>query len=116
MASAYIEISVKEEVASYCSLRSNTIISEFVRSTIERENSLNCKKIENLLASFDSRIWDHLKAAMTPEETAAIDSLKALRDQIAHGRDNNTGYVVISRYFEAVISFPEKLSEALAKL
>lgn len=36
------------------------------------------------------------------EETSAIDSLKNLRDQAAHGKDNNTGYVVVTRYFKAV--------------
>ena len=43
----------------------------------------------------------------------SIDSLKALRDQIAHGKDNNTGYLVISRYFDAIIDFPEKLAATL---
>ena len=53
---------------------------------------------------------------MSAEEISAIDSLKALRDQISHGKDNNTGYLVITRYFEAIIDFPQKLTNALEGL
>src|SRR5271168_3187059 len=96
--------------ATFCDARSHPVIREFVRATVEWENSLNCAKIERILGTFDRKIWESLKSAMTNEEIAAIDSLKALRDQIAHGKDNNTGYFVIARYFEAIADFPEKLS------
>jgi hypothetical protein len=116
MASAYIEISVREALAVFCDTRSHPVIREFVRSTIEWENSLNCSKIERILGTFDRKIWEILKSNMTDEEIAAIDSLKALRDQIAHGKDNNTGYLVITRYFDAIADFPEKLSTALTMI
>ena len=116
MASAYIEIGVREAVAIFCNTRSHPVIREFVRSTGEWENSLNCAKIERILGTFDRRIWESLRSTMTAEEISAIDSLKALRDQIAHGKDNNTGYLVITRYFDAIADFPEKLSKALAQM
>jgi hypothetical protein len=113
MASAYIEISVKEELSDFCQKRSHPFIVEFVRAATSYENSLGCNKIEVLLGKFDRRIWGVLKSSLTDEELTSIDSLKALRDQIAHGKDNNTGYLVISRYFEAIADFPEKLAAAL---
>ena len=116
MASAYIEIGVREAIGVFCHSRSHPVIGEFVRSTIEWENSLNCSKIERILGSFDHKVWDILKGGMTPEEINAIDSLKNLRDQIAHGKDNNTGYLVITRYFEAIVDFPQKVYDALTQI
>lgn len=113
MASAYVEISVKEELSAFCESRSHPFIREFVKTTVSLENSLGCGKIEAILGKFDKRIWDVLKGSLTEEQVSSIDSLKALRDQIAHGKDNNTGYLVISRYFDAIIDFPEKLATAL---
>ncbi|HEY8097152.1 MAG TPA: HEPN domain-containing protein [Methylobacter sp.] len=113
MASAYIEISVKEELSIFCDTRSHPSIREFVKTTVSWENSLGCSKIESILNKFDRRLWAVLKDALSEEEMLSIDSLKALRDQIAHGKDNNTGYLVVSRYFDAIVDFPEKLAAAL---
>jgi hypothetical protein len=113
MASAYIEISVKEELAIFCNDKSHPSIREFVKATVSWENSLGCSKIEAILNKFDKKLWDALKDTLSDEEISAIDSLKALRDQIAHGKDNNTGYLVVSRYFDAITDFPEKLAAAL---
>ena len=113
MASAYIEISIKEELTAFCEKKSHPAIREFVKTTVSWENSLGCSKIEAILCKFDKRIWEILKQSLSEEEILSIDSLKALRDQIAHGKDNNTGYLIISRYFDAIIDFPEKLAIAL---
>ncbi len=116
MASAYIEISLKEELAAFCQKRSHPVITEFVKTTVSYENSMGCTKLESVLCKFDKRLWDELKLKLSEEELLSIDSLKALRDQIAHGRDNNTGYLVITRYFNAITDFPDKLAAALQKL
>lgn len=116
MASAYIEISVKEELSAFCSAKSHPCISEFVKTTVSWENSLGCSKIELILNKFDKRIWQSLEQMLTDEEKLSIDSLKALRDQIAHGKDNNTGYLIVSRYFNAIVNFPEKLAAALKSI
>ena len=109
MASAYIEISVKEVIGQFCEKRAHPLLQEFITTTISWENSLNCRKIEQILDKFDKGLWPKLLGTLSERETAAIDSLKALRDQIAHGNDNNTGYIVITRYFESITEFPEKL-------
>ncbi len=62
------------------------------------------------------KLWSALKDTLSDEEMLSIDSLKALRDQIAHGRDNNTGYLIVSRYFDAIIDFPEKLAAVLRSI
>jgi hypothetical protein len=112
MASSYIEVSLKEVILKYCENKSNKILRVFVTSAIAYENSLNCNKIESILNKFDKKIWSVLNSSMTEEQRTSIDSLKALRDQIAHGKDNNTGYIVINRYFDSVVDFPDKLVKA----
>ena len=61
MASAYVEISVKEELAIFCETRSHPSIREFVKTTVSWENSLGCSKIEAILGKFDKGLWERLK-------------------------------------------------------
>jgi hypothetical protein len=116
MASAYIELSVKEVLGLFCDSRSHPAIKEFVESTISWENSLNCRKIEEILGRFDKSVWSQLQTELDVEALSSIDSLKTLRDQVAHGKDNGTGYVVISRYFGAILDFSEKLLSVMNRL
>lgn len=116
LASSYIELSVREVIGEYCRHRSAPALTNFVMVSISHENSLNCRKIENIVGRLGLDFQSRLKPLLSNEEQAAIDSLKALRDQIAHGGDNNTGYIVITRYFKAVEDFPMHLHQALCTL
>jgi hypothetical protein len=116
LASSYIELAVREVVGEFCRQRSAPAIANFVRVAISSENSLNCRKIESILGRLGLDFQSRLRPLLGDEEQAAIDSLKALRDQIAHGGDNNTGYIVITRYFKAVENFPIHLQQALSTL
>lgn len=108
-----VEKSVQLIVAEYARRRSNETISRYVQKHVEWENSLNCEKIARLLEWFDSSWWAQIEASASEESRLAIDSLKTIRDQLAHGRDNGTGLVNIKRYFAASCDLIDKLEALL---
>lgn len=113
LCSGHIEISVCEIVKVYALQRSNPLIAKFVAETIERENSLNCKKIYKILDRFNSDWSRALENSATAAQSEAVDSLKTLRDQIAHGRSNGTGYMVVKRYYQDSCRFIECLANVV---
>lgn len=112
-AAGFVEKSVQLTVAEYARRHSNPLVSSYVLRTIEWENSLNCEKIEKILSRFDPGWWPTISAHLTEENLSAIDSLKNIRDQLAHGGDNGTGFTVIRRYFESAIVVIECMSAHL---
>ena len=50
---------------------------------------------------------------LKPETMSAIDSLKDLRDQIAHGKDNGTGIHIVERYFVGAKDYASTVSSVV---
>ncbi len=97
--SGYVEIAVLATLSEYGRQHGNPRIARFVEKAIARNNSLNCEKIEKILHQFDKDWWPAIEARTAVENTSAIDSLKTLRDQIAHGKPNGTGYITVKDYY-----------------
>ena len=115
MAAAYIEISLREVVGDYCRARSNPSIAKFVSDSVSWENSLDCRKIKRILDRLNEGIWADFELILGDQGVSAVDSLKTLRDSIAHGRDNGTGYLVATQYFNNVLKFPDHLKAAMSR-
>lgn len=95
----YVEDAVQAVLSEYGRVHGNVRIARFVDKTIKRSNSLNCEKIENILELFDKDLWPKIQARTNAENMSAVDSLKDLRDQIAHGKHNGTGYLTVKEYY-----------------
>ena len=97
----YVEDAVIATLSEYGRLHGNYRIGRFVEKVVARNNSLNCEKIEKILGQFDKAWWPTIIARTAVENTSAIDSLKTLRDQIAHGKPNGTGYMTVRDYYKS---------------
>lgn len=106
----HVERSVINILSEYGRLRGDSYIGQFVRKTVERSNSLNCDKIKKLTDKFSSEWWTHIKEKTFEHEREAVDSLKTLRDGIAHGKRNGTGFSVVEGYYKDSKSFVRKFS------
>ncbi len=95
----YVEGAVLATLSEYGRVHGNPRISRFVEKSVARNNSLNCEKIAKILHQFDKDWWPTIEQNTGAENTAAVDSLKTLRDQIAHGRPNGTGYMTVKDYY-----------------
>lgn len=98
-ASGYIETSTLAILSEYAIRHGDEKFGRYVEKTISRENSLSCEKIKNILEKFDKGWWGALEAETPIDAASAIDSLKTLRDQIAHGKVNGTGFSTVRDYY-----------------
>ena len=95
----YVEDSVLATLSEYGRNHGNDRIARYVEKTVSRHNSLNSEKIEKILHNFDKTWWPEIVTRTAAENISAVDSLKTLRDQIAHGRPNGTGYITVRNYY-----------------
>lgn len=108
-----VERSVQLILAEYARLRSTPQIARFVQKHAEWENSLNCQKIEKLLGRFDEGWWPSILAGVDEEATLGLDSLKNIRDQLAHGNDNGTGLASIRKYHSASCRLIDRMDHVI---
>lgn len=108
-----VERSVQLILAEYARQRATPQIARYVQKNAEWENSLNCEKIERLLSKFDSNWWPQIANQVDDESRFAVDSLKNIRDQLAHGNDNGTGLTSIRKYHIASCRLIDKLHDVL---
>lgn len=110
-----VETSIIQILSEYGRLNGNPRIKRFVEKTVERNNSLNCEKIKKILDNFDIAWWPSIQGRCSPEVLEAVDSLKTLRDQLAHGKENGTGLHTVKRYHENAKVFVEKVSVTILR-
>lgn len=100
-----VETSVGDILGEYAKRRGSSELRGYVQSTIRRENSLNCEKIEKILKRFSSQWWPDIVSRSTDQQRSAVDSIKTLRDQFAHGQGNGTGFAVVDGYYDQCKKF-----------
>lgn len=115
LTASYVEFSLQEVVRSYVEMRSSKIISSVVTSFVERQNSIDCRKIRIVLDSFDKRLYPSFESRIGPDRVEAINSLKNLRDSLAHGNDNGTSYIKIKDYYDKIVDIPHILDAVLSE-
>lgn len=105
LASGLIEETCKSTLSEFARRHGHEALYRFVYSTIAYSNSFNCEKIKSQLDRFDRNWWVSIEHDTDLEDREAIDSLKALRDKIAHGKANGTGFATVSRYYKSAKRF-----------
>lgn len=109
----FVERTVQLTMFDYAKTRSNHQISSFVLKRAEYLNSLNCKKIEQFLEPFDNTWWQEIAAICGPTILQSIDSLKNVRDDVAHGKHNGTGINTIKDYFDHAVVFSREFQKTI---
>jgi hypothetical protein len=105
-----VEVAVRDILGEYARQRGNVELQRYISAMIERENSLNCEKIERLFLRFAPNWWTDLTVAIPIAQREAVDSIKTLRDQFAHGKPNGTGFAIVDGYYALTRSFVQSVS------
>jgi RiboL-PSP-HEPN len=109
----YFEQAIQNALVKFATDRAHQDIVNYVDSTLSWEGSINRDKLSRILKRFNQSWFEKLEASTTEAEKNAIDSVKELRDQLAHGLDNGTGYTVARNYHLQVRGYVERFHEII---
>lgn len=111
LVSGYLEVSIKALLLEHTRARSGTSVQRYVDSHLKRFSNPNAGKVLGLLGSFDVD-WRHdMEGFLVDEKKDALDSVIALRNQIAHGETPGVSLARIEAYFEEVKAVIERVAD-----
>ena len=102
--SGFIEISVRAILVEYAKNQSAPPIANYVERQLNQFQNPNMERLLQLLRSFNSAWADELKDSTKGESKVAIDSIRANRNQIAHGENANITYASIRQYYQNALT------------
>lgn len=111
----FVEFSLQQTIYEYAQKRANSEIAEYILTRANYLNSLNCKKIREFLGGFSSTWWPEIETLSGAKIIGSVDSLKNVRDDVAHGKNNGTGLTTIKQYFSDCVVFSGHLQDVILK-
>ena len=113
LVSGYVENAVVELILAHCARQAAPSVQRYVESTLERFTNVNREKLLQLVGTFDSDLLVKLENYIVDEREAALNSVVALRHQIAHGGSAGISYARIREYYSSIQEIVEYLSDLL---
>lgn len=114
IAAGFLEVAYEEVMTEYVRKRTGSSeIVNFVQKMVDKNQSINFKRLQAGLSQFDPGLAIKLEAVVTQEEKDAINSIKANRDQIAHGDNVGITYVTVKGYVKDCGTLVGKLSQVV---
>jgi hypothetical protein len=114
LVSGYLERSIVELLLDQTRRTSGPRVQHFVESQVERFMNAKCGKILELFGSFSTEWRTDLEGYLVDERKDAVDSVVALRHQIAHGRHVGVTLVQIERYYQVIKTVVEHFERLCA--
>jgi len=102
LVSGYLENALVALLLDMASRRAAPELASFVERALDRWTNAHAEKISQLLGSFSSEWKAKTDAFLVDERRDAVNSLIALRHQIAHGESVGTSMVQVKQYYESV--------------
>lgn len=101
LVSGYIERAVEELAIEHCRTWGPRTVLSFSTSTLRRLQNVNCEKLLNLLGRFDLQWMHEAEAFVVDDRKTALDSVVALRNQIAHGENVGVTFARVDAYYQS---------------
>jgi len=114
LVSGYLETAVVECAGSYVARKSAPPVAAYASRALDRFANPNAERLLQLIGSFSADWRVSVEEFLVDERKEAVDSVVALRNQIAHGESVGVTYVRIKAYYDAVrevVSFIAKVFE-----
>jgi hypothetical protein len=86
-------------------------VLQFINNRVKFGGSINRKKLEILLNAFRNDWYPSIELLASDAEKAAVDSVKTLRDKLAHGEDVSFGYSTARSNYFRVKQYTQRLIE-----
>lgn len=113
LASGFLETSVIGLVVAYVSDVSHPRAARLLERKFSRTTNLNAEKLSQLIGGLDADWEADLRTYLGDERKAAVDSLVALRHEIAHGNPTRVTLVTVTSYYEAIVEVVDFLVDLL---
>lgn len=114
--SGLLEMAIEEMCSDYALARGHQTLAHFVAKSAAWNNQANVDVICKTFGRFRNGWHEKAFQVLDEQERAAINSVVNLRHGIAHGRNNNVQWVVLtSQYYPCVKRAIKKLKENLER-
>ena len=111
LVSGFIEVSVRAIYVAYTKNKASPYVSNYVEAKLSDLRNIHMKKLLDVTRSF-SPAWEETLSVATAGELAdAVNSVVALRNQIAHGQNAGISYHNVKGYYVRVLKVIELLEE-----
>lgn len=114
LVSGFLERAVIELINNYVSAVSHPRAARLVEKKIHRTSNLNAEELTKLIGFLDRQWRAELIDFLGDERKDTLNSLIALRHDIAHGGPSGISLTTVSAYYKSVkevVSFLERLLE-----
>ncbi len=112
--SGFIEVSVKAIYIDYSRRKASPQVSNYVDARLNKLTNVSMNKLLNLTRDFSPQWEEALRSVTEGELAAAVDSIVALRNQIAHGNNAAVSYSNIKDYYKRILQVIELLERQCA--
>ena len=113
LVSGFLETSVVSLVVAYIGDVAHARATRLVERKLRYTTNLNAENLSQLVGALDADWERDLREYLADDRKAAIDSLVALRHQIAHGRPTGVTLVTVTSYYESIGEVVDYLSQVL---
>ncbi|MCH8146745.1 MAG: hypothetical protein IH987_01965 [Planctomycetes bacterium] len=118
LVSGFLESSIRTTFASFANKRAQSNVASFVTAQLGFLQNPKMGKILELVRKFSAEWAEQLEADTQGEIKAAVNSIVANRNKIAHGEDVSLGLVGLKDYYKSskkLVKLIEQLCDASGK-
>lgn len=99
LVSGFMEASVREIYAEYAANKASPNVANYVADALKRFQNPNMERILQVTGAFSKSWEDDLRRATEGDLRDAVDSIVAVRHQIAHGESGGITVVRMKEYY-----------------
>ncbi len=114
LVSGFLETSVQAIYSQYAREKATPYVANYVTRKLKRFTNPKMEDILTLSGMFSKEWRDHLENATEGELKAAVDSIVANRNQIAHGVDVGISFVTIRGYYQSAVKVVDVIEKTCA--
>ncbi len=114
--SGWFEKSLRELLLEFVRRTAAAPIQNYMRVSLDRLTNIKKGKLLDTLGSFDARWRDEFDGFLIDQREAALTSIVALRNDIAHGGAAAISFATVREYYSSIEEIVERLADRLDPL
>lgn len=116
LVSGFLENAAYELFLAYTRCKAAPPVRSYVQVQLERLTNLNSERLLQLTGAFDAERRANLETFINGRRGEALNSIIALRHNVAHGGVASVSYVRVRQYYDTVIEIVDYLADLLDPL